>query len=265
MEPEEPPSAAKQIGRRIIIFAVSLAIILVLWYYYAINTNPIIFATPQRVLAALMNLFLKENFTGALLGMLWLLFLGLGLSILIGIPTGLAMGRVRVVDEVLDPYMTAFYVVPRVAMVPLFIIWFGFELSTDVLFVYTFSFFPIVLTVAQGVKNTQKLYIDVARVGSAKERQIFTKVILPSSLPYIFAGIRIALALAYIGVIIAQLDLVIVGVGKFLADAQEFYNTGEILGILIVLAIIGYLLSEFIKLIEKRLTKGLSYSTLGGL
>jgi ABC-type nitrate/sulfonate/bicarbonate transport system permease component len=262
---EKPPSRLRQIARRAIIFIISLIVILVVWYYYAINTNPIIFATPQLVLKSMITIFFKENFTNALLGMLWLLFLGLGLSVLIGIPTGLAMGRVRIVDEVLDPYMTAFYVVPRVAMVPLFIIWFGFDIGTDVLFVYTFSFFPIVLTVRQGVINTDRLFVDVARVGVASERQIFTKVIIPSSLPYIFAGVRIALALAYIGVVISQLDLVITGVGKFLDTAQEFYNTAEILAILIVLAVIGFILSELIKFIEKRLTKGLSYSTIGGI
>lgn len=265
LDAEKSQSRVKEVVRRGAIFLLSLVILLVVWYYYSIHTNPIIFATPQSVLVAMISLFTRENFSGALLGMLWTLFLGLGLSIVVGIPTGLVMGRVKTVDEVLDPYMTAFYVVPRVAMIPLFIIWFGFTFQTSVLFVYTFAFFPVILTVAQGVKNTSKLYIDVARVGCAKERQIFTKVIIPSSLPYIFAGIRIALALAYIGVIIAQLDMVITGVGGFLADAQEFYRTDEILAILVVLAIIGYLLSEFVKFVENRLTHGLMLSTLGGM
>jgi ABC-type nitrate/sulfonate/bicarbonate transport system permease component len=244
---------------------VSLAAILVVWYFYSIHTNPIIFSTPQKVASAMIFLFLKDNFTGALLGMLWLLFLGLGLSILVGIPLGLVMGRVRIVDEVLDPYMTAFYVLPRVAMVPLFLIWFGFGLESSVLFVYSFSFFPLILTVSQGVKNTNKLYIDVARVGCAKESQIFTKVIIPSSMPYIFAGVRIALALAYVGVIIAQLDLIITGVGGLLSDATDFFQTDRILAILVVLAIIGYILSEFIKYVEKRMTHQLSFSTLSGM
>ena len=109
--------------------------------------------------------------------------------------------------------MTAFYVLPRVAMIPLFIIWFGFGQLTSVLFIYTFSFFPIILTVASGVRSTDRLYIEVAKIGVAKERQIFTKVIIPSSLPYIFAGLRVGLAVAYIGVVLAQLDLVVTGVG----------------------------------------------------
>ena len=197
--------------------------------------------------------------------MLWLLFLGLGLSIVVGIPLGLVMGRVKLVDDILDPYMTAFYVLPRVAMVPLFLIWFGLGLESSVLFVYSFSFFPLILTVSQGVKNTNRLYIDVAKVGCANERQIFTKVIIPSSLPYIFAGVRIALALAYVGVIIAQLDLIITGIGQLLANATDFFRTDEILAILVVLAIVGYVLSEVIKYLEKRLTHELRFSTLGGM
>ena len=252
-------------SKRLIIFLISLAIILVIWYYYSINTNPIIFATPQAVYKALILLYQKDNLVGAVLGALWLLFLGYGLAVLTGVPIGLTMGRYKLVDQVLDPYMTAFYVLPRVALIPLFIIWIGLSPLTDVLFVYTFCFFPIILTVAQGVKNTDKLYIEVARVGTAKERQIFTKVIIPSALPYIFAGLRIGLSLAYIGVIIAQLDLVQTGVGRLLADAQEFYNTDQILAILVVLAILGYGLSELFKFLERKTTHGLSFSTLEGM
>ena len=165
--------------------------------------------------------------------MLWLLLLGFGLSVITGIPIGLTMGRVKIVDEVVEPYMTAFYVLPRVALIPLFIIWFGFGLLTSVLFVYTFSFFPIILIVSQGVKNTDKLFIEVARVGCASEGQIFTKVIIPSSAPYIFASLRLGLSIALIGVVIAQLELVVTGVGNLLLLGQEFYRTDQILAILI--------------------------------
>ncbi|MDG7001842.1 MAG: ABC transporter permease [Nitrososphaerota archaeon] len=264
-ESESPNSRAKQLSKRVVIFVASLSVILVFWYYYAINTNPIIFATPLSVGKALVYLFASAHLTGALLSMLWVLFLGFGLSVVTGIPIGLTMGRVKLVDQVLDPYLTAFYVLPRVAMVPLFIIWFGFGTLTSVLFVYTFSFFPIILTVSQGVKNTDRLYLDVAKVGCANEGQIFTKVIIPSSVPYIFSGLRIGLALAYIGVIIAQLDMVVTGVGQLLLNAQEFYRTDEILAILVILAIIGYFLSEFFKYLEGRLTHGLSYSKVGGI
>ncbi|MDG6906389.1 MAG: ABC transporter permease [Nitrososphaerota archaeon] len=264
-ESESPNSRVMQISKRLVIFIISLALILVFWYYYAINTNPIIFATPLSVGEALVYLFASAHLTGALLSMLWVLFLGFGLSVVTGIPIGLTMGRVRIVDQVLDPYLTAFYVLPRVAMVPLFIIWFGFGTLTSVLFVYTFSFFPIILTVSQGVKNTDRLYLDVAKVGCANERQVFTKVIIPSSVPYIFSGLRIGLALAYIGVIIAQLDMVVTGVGQLLLNAQEFYRTDEILAILVVLAIVGYLLSEFFRYLEGRMTHGLSYSKVGGI
>lgn len=264
-ETEKNVSRLKEIAIRGLIFILSLAVIIVVWYFYAINTNPIIFAEPQRVASALISLMGNGKFLGAVENMLGELFLGFGLSVITGIPIGLIMGRVKIIDEVLDPYMTAFYVLPRVAMVPLFIIWFGLGILSTTLFIYTFSFFPIILTVSQGVKNTDKLYLDVARVGTAKEIQIFTKVIIPSSLPYIFAGLRIGLSLAYIGVIIEQLDMVVHGVGAFLFNAQEFYQTDVILAILVILAIIGFVLSEIFKYMEKRMTHGLRFSTLSGL
>src|SRR5947209_3883284 len=119
MDEERVRNRARSLLRRVVIFFVSLTGILIVWYFYAIHTNRIIIATPQRVLSSLIDLFVKHDLAGALLGMLWLLFLGLGLSILVGIPVGLVMGRLRIVEDVLDPYMTAFSVVPRIAMVPL--------------------------------------------------------------------------------------------------------------------------------------------------
>ena len=260
-----PPTRTQELLRRLILFVISLSIILVVWYFYSINTNPIIFSTPQAVAAAIVDLFLHHNFTGALLSMLWVLFLGFGLCVVTGIPLGLVMGTVRTADELLDPYFTALYVVPRVALVPLFIIWLGFGLFTSVLFVYTFAFFPVILSVAQGAKNTDRIFVDVARVGRATRNQVFTKVIIPFSLPYIFAGLRIGFTLAYIGVVIAQLDLVVTGVGKLLAEAQDFYRTDQVLAILLVLALIGYVLSEFFKVLEKRLTHGSRFGTLAGM
>lgn len=262
---DEPPSRMKEMGRRLMIFVISLTFILIVWYIYAINTNPIIFAAPQSVALSMVNLFVYQNMAGALLGMLWVLFLGFGLSVATGIPLGLLMGTSKLIDNVLDPYFTAFYVVPRVALIPLFIIWIGFSVLTSVLFVYTFSFFPIILTVAQGAKNTDKIYIDVAKVGRSTRNQIFSKVIIPFSLPYIFAGLRIGFSLAYIGVVIAQLDLVITGVGALLLQGQEFYRTDDILAILILLAIVGYLFSELFKVLEQRLTHGIRFSKLAGM
>ena len=265
MSSELPKTRIQELARRAVIFVISLIIILIVWQLIASRSNQLIFSSPGTVLNALVNLFEKHNFWGAILSMLWLLLLGFGLSVATGIPIGLTMGRVKIVDEVVEPYMTAFYVLPRVALIPLFIIWFGFGLLTSVLFVYTFSFFPIILIVSQGVKNTDKLFIEVARVGCASEGQIFTKVIIPSSAPYIFASLRLGLSIALIGVVIAQLELVVTGVGNLLLLGQEFYRTDQILAILIVLAIVGYILSEFLRLVERRVTRGNRLNTFAGM
>ena len=265
MSSDVPRSRIQEIGRRAVIFVISLIVLLIIWQIVASRSNPLLFSSPAVVAKALVNLYQKHNLVGAIESMLWLLFLGFGLSIATGIPIGLTMGRVKIVDDVIDPYMTAFYVLPRVALIPLFIIWFGFGLLTSVLFVYTFSFFPIILIVSQGVKNTDKLFIEVARVGCASESQIFRKVILPSSAPYVFAALRLGLSIALIGVVIAQLELVVTGVGNLLMNAQEFFRTDQILALLIVLAIVGYILSEAFRIIEGRVTRGNRLSTFAGM
>ena len=102
-EEELPRSRIAELGRRAPIFVISLAVILVVWYFYSINTNPIIFATPQKVLSAMIDLFEHHNLFGALLGTLWLLLLGFGLSVVTGIPIGLTMGRVKLVNDIQIP------------------------------------------------------------------------------------------------------------------------------------------------------------------
>lgn len=265
MGSELPKTRLQELVRRALIFVASLIVLLIIWQIISSQSNPLIFSSPLTVFTALVNLFEEHNLTGAIISMLWLLFLGFGLSIVTGIPIGLTMGRVKIVDDIIDPYMTAFYVLPRVALIPLFIIWFGFSILTSVLFVYTFSFFPIILIVSQGVKNTDKLFIEVARIGCATEGQIFRKVILPSSAPYVFAALRLGLSIALIGVVIAQLELVVTGVGQLLLNAGEFFRTDQILALLLILAIVGYVLSEIFRIIEARVTRGYRLNTFAGM
>jgi ABC-type nitrate/sulfonate/bicarbonate transport system permease component len=264
---EHPTTSGRlwEFSKKLGIFVTSLIVLLILWYYLAILSNPIILPTPQAVGAAVIFLFQRENLFAALLSMLWILGLGFGLSAATGIPIALTMGRVKILDQTLDPYMTAFYVLPRVALIPLFIIWFGFAEFTEILFVWTFALFPIILVVVQGVKNTDKLYIEIAKVGCAKEWQIFTKVIIPYSAPYIFAGLRLGLIIAFIGVVIAQLEMVVSGVGQLLLTAQEFFRTDEVLAILLVLAVLGYVLSEALKQAELWATRGQRLNTFGAM
>ena len=175
------------------------------------------------------------------------------------------MGRVKIVDDIIDPYMTAFYVLPRVALIPLFIIWFGFGTLTSVLFVYTFSFFPIISHRLSGSEEYGQVVHRGRKDRLRSEGQIFRKVILPSSAPYVFAALRLGLSIALIGVVITQLELVVTGVGELLLNAGEFFRTDQILALLLVLAIVGYVLSEIFRIIEARVTRGYELNTFAGM
>ena len=113
--------------------------------------------------------------------------------------------------------------------------------------------------------NLTSLLHRVARIGCASEGQIFRKVILPSSAPYVFAALRLGLSIALIGVVIAQLELVVTGVGELLLNAGEFFRTDQILALLLVLAIVGYILSEMFRVIEARVTRGYRLNTFAGM
>ena len=138
---------------QIAIRVVSLAVVLSAWEYLGRNTNPILFTYPTAVAAAAAKMIASGELWKYLSQSLIVLFAGLGLATVFGIALGLIMARFWVVDVALDTYITALYSIPSVALVPVLVLWFGFEITAKIAVVFLFTFFPIVINTHQGVKN----------------------------------------------------------------------------------------------------------------
>ncbi|OMP65712.1 ABC transporter permease [Domibacillus epiphyticus] len=234
--------------------SVTLVLILTIWEACGrLNLiDPFMFSWPSRIFIEAKNFFVNgEVFTHlAVSGM----EVGFGFAMaLIGIPIGLMMGYWKKLELAFDPFVTALYTTPMIALTPLFVLWFGLETLSKVMMVFALSIFPILINTMAGVKMTELSLIKAARSYGASERQMFKEVIFPSAIPFIITGIRLAIGRALIAVVVAEMLAGNIGIGYAIRHASELFQTAEYLAYVVVLMVLSVLLTELLKIFEKKL------------
>jgi ABC-type nitrate/sulfonate/bicarbonate transport system permease component len=172
---------------------------------------------------------------------------------LIGIPLGLMFGYWRKMEYSFDPIITALYTTPTIALTPLFVLWFGLDLLSKVMMVFMMAIFPILINTMAGVKTTDPSLIKAARSYGASEFQMFKEVIFPSTLSYIITGIRLAIGRALIAVVVAEMLAANKGIGYAIRHASELFRTAEYLGYVVVLMVVSVILTQVLKMIERKI------------
>jgi NitT/TauT family transport system permease protein len=207
---------------------------------------------PDKLFPSLATVF-ETLVASSLDGVLWRhtagtlvrLLLGFLLAAVFGVVFGILMGRFRVVEELFLPAVSFAYPIPGLAYAPLFVLWFGLGDVPAVLLVAVASCFVIILNSWKGVKGVRPLWLRAAEVMGASERQMFWKVIIPATLPYVLNGLRLGLAQAWrILVVIEMLMAVDRGLGWMIFGAREFLNTDVMLCGIAVIGIVGLLLEK---------------------
>ncbi len=230
----------------------SLAVVLVLWQIVGSRINPIFLSTPTKIAAAFAATIASGELPQAVLVSLGVTAAGFFAALIIGIPVGLLMGRFRTFEYLIDPYVNALYVVPRIALIPLIIIWAGLGVTAQIVVVFGTTVFPILLSTYAGVKHVDKRLIETAHSFGASERQLFFKVIIPASVPFIMSGLRLGIGQAVIGMIVAQMFLGIAGMGFMLTNYGNQFATDYVFVVVLSLAALGIALTELVKLAERR-------------
>lgn len=249
-------AAARRRRERLIEWTVrllSLAIILVLWEVLGGRVNRALFAPPSAVLVAAQEMVRSGELWSYLRGSLQVLTIGFSISLAIGIPLGLAIARSRVVGYALDWYVSAFNSTPMVALVPLITLIFGFDVTAKVIVVVVSSVFPIILNTEQGVRNVDRRLLEVARSFRSTERQLWGDVVLPSALPYIAAGLRIAVGRALVGMVVAEFFTSITGIGYLIVRYSNSFQPDHLLVPIIVVMALGIMLTAITRQIERRI------------
>ena len=179
--------------------------------------------------------------------------MGFGLSILVGVPIGLAMGRMPLVASTIEPFVAALYASPQVAFLPLLIIWLGIGFSSKVALVFLGSFIIVLINTETGVAQTDPRLIETARSFTANERQILAKIVLPSALPFIIAGMRLAIGRALVMVVVAEIYASNKGLGYLIFQAGGMYDTAQVFVGVGILAAAGVTFNALLRALERRL------------
>jgi len=222
------------------------------------------FAVPSYLLPRVSNVIfgLYQGFATSLLSRggywlngaitLWEVLLGFVIGSSIGLVLGIVISQLRLLDATLRPYIVAFQCLPKVAIAPIIIMWFGYDITSKVVMVALLTFFPLLVNSMAGFHGVDLERIELLRSLSATRWQIFWKVKFPSALPFIFAGLDIAAVFAVVGAIVGEFVGAQLGLGVQILSMNAQMDTAGSFSVCIVLAVMGLVLNGAIRALQRR-------------
>jgi NitT/TauT family transport system permease protein len=247
-------TAAKRRRRRlaavILIRLVSLTSVLAVWQWFGADVNPALFTTPSAIVRAAVTMIASGELWNYLWPSLIVLGIGLLLASIVGIATGLVLARFWVIDIAFGVYITFLYSIPTVALVPLIVLWAGFETTAKVIILFLFAFFPMVINTYQGVKNVDPRLVEVGRSFRCSERQLWANIVLPGALPFIVTGLRLAVGRGLIGMVLADLYTAVSGIGYLIVRAAGTYQVDKMFVPIMTLGVLGVALTALLRVVE---------------
>lgn len=230
-----------------------LILIVAVWELVGPLVNPILFSYPSKIAVAFYDLTVSGELAFYAGESLEILFYGLGIAILVGVPLAVLMARFKPIDWALDLPVNALYSTPIVALVPLLVLWFGIYMQAKVIVVFLFAVFPILINTYQGVRECDKNMLEVARSFRSPEWRMWQDVLLPFALPYIAAGIRLAIGRGLVGMVIAEFYTTISGLGFMITRYANIFETDKTFVPVILLMFLGVALTASLKWVERRI------------
>jgi NitT/TauT family transport system permease protein len=230
----------------------SLAAMLGVWEWFGRDINPVFGSYPSAIAVAFWDLAWSGKLGEAMVQSLQPFLLGYALAIVFGVPFGLMIGRYRVAEAALGIYVTAGYAMPLVALVPLLVLWLGLGFAVKAAVVFLMSVFPICINTWLGVTAVPKSLIEVGKSFVASNSVILRRIILPATLPYIMAGIRLAVGRAVVAMVIAEFFTTISGLGAIIINSANNFDTATMFVPIVVLMVMAIGLNSLIGVVERR-------------
>jgi ABC-type nitrate/sulfonate/bicarbonate transport system permease component len=234
----------------------SVAAIVVAWQLYGrIGDNRILTSTPSSVAVAFGDTVRDGTLWHAVSSSLVALGIGYGTGAVAGVILGLAAGRSQVVAALIDLPASGLYAIPAVTLTPVIVLWFGFGTLTKAVVVFLFVIFPVLFNTTRGVREVDPDLVEVARSFCSGERRMWTDLFLPSALPFIVTGLRLAIGRALIGVIVAEFYTALSGIGDFIETSANTFQTADMFVGIVVIAVLGVVFTALLQLAERRLVQ----------
>ncbi len=210
-------------------------------------------AVPSKVVLAGMQMIASGELWQYLAPSLLVLLVGLAIATVLGISTGLLLARFWALDVALDMYVTFLYSIPSVALLPVIVLWAGFDFTAKVIVLVLFAYFPMAINTYQGVKNVDPKLLEVGRAFRCSEGQLWRNVVLPGALPFIVTGFRLAVGRGLIGMVLADLYTAISGIGYLIVRTASTYRVDKMFVPVVVLGILGITLTALLRVGERKI------------
>jgi NitT/TauT family transport system permease protein len=230
------------------------AVLLLIW-----QAGVTLFKVPEFIFPSPWQIGVSFNeFSGPILEAAWKTFwvtmLGFALAIVVGVLLGFLVGSSRIVYSALFPLLVAFNAVPKAAVVPILVVWFGIGLGPGILTAFLISFFPITVNIATGLATLEPELEDVLRVLGARRWDVLVKVGLPRSMPYFYGSLKIAITLAFVGTVLAEMTAGDSGIGYLMQSAGSQQRLPLAFAGLVTIGVMAMAMYELFSWIEKRTT-----------
>jgi NitT/TauT family transport system permease protein len=240
--------------RRRVLIAGFFVLVIAAWQAAVtlLQVSPLIFPGPLAVAKAIVLALTEGDIGPHVWVTLYEILAGFAFGALFGFLLGAGIGQSALLETVLYPYVVAFQTVPKVAVAPLFVLWFGFGATSKVVITATIVFFPVLANTIVGLRSAPRDQVDLMTAFTASPWHVFRMVRLPHALPYVFAGLDIGIVLAVIGAIVGEFVGAQAGLGYLILQRNFSMDAAGMFAILVVLSVIGILLHTAMKLIARR-------------
>jgi NitT/TauT family transport system permease protein len=232
----------------------SIVTLAVLWEVAGRMMDTTLIPPLSRIASAWLRLLMNGKLLENLTMSLWTLAAGFLLAVALGIIIGVLMGRFSQVEHFLDLYINALMSAPMTAFVPLLIMWFGLGVESRIAVVFLFAFFVIVINTMTGVKEVDRIFVEMARSFGAKELEIFFKVVLPAAMPAIMAGVSIGMGRAVKGMVTAEMLLTLTGIGGMIMQYGSAFATDALFAVILTILMVAMIAMKVVKIVDRRLT-----------
>ncbi|MEO6626778.1 MAG: ABC transporter permease [Burkholderiaceae bacterium] len=241
----------------LVLGTVTVIVVMILWelIWQSGRISPLFFSGPSAVAKRFVHELVEGNLLSDIAYSGRNFLVGFALACLVAIPLGVLLGWYRFFRMLVDPFLNAFYATPRIAFIPLIIIWFGIGMWSKVFIIFLAVLFPVLINTIAGVKNLDPDLLKAARAYCALDRQIFVTIALPSSVPFILAGVRQGVAHGLIGVIVGEIFAGNEGIGFMIAYAGQTFATDLLLCGVLITATAGMLITAIADRIQRHFSK----------
>jgi NitT/TauT family transport system permease protein len=233
----------------------SVIFLLVVWQIAGMFAEPYILPTPVEVAKSWWTLTISGELPQAAGASVFVFLLGFAFAMALGIPLGVATGLYQPLRDFFDTYVTIFWSTPSIALLPLLVVWFGLTLETKLILVFLSAFWPLVINTQVGIQNVDKSYVEVATAFGATRWEILKNVLFPAAIPYLVAGLRIAVGRAIIGVIVAELFTSVTGLGARMTYYSNFFQVANYFAALLMFILFSVATTEAVRLVEFRFSR----------